>query len=544
VKVIDVVAKILKKEGVDYLFTYPVNPLTEAAARVDIRTIVVRQERVGIHMADAFSRLHSGDELGVFCMQFGPGSENAFPGVAQAFGDSVPLVVLPMGYERSKTEVDPNFNSSHNYDKITKSAEQLTDPEAAPDAIRRAFSQARNGRPRPTLVELPADVMDVEIPEPDGYTATESRRVAPEPSTVPDVSDVLLAAERPVIFAGQGVHYAKAWDELREFAELLEAPVATTLQGKSAFPENHPLSIGAAARSMPTTAKHFVEEADLIFGIGCSFTETAYAITIPSEPTIVHATLDPADINKDVPADYSLIGDAQLILDALLENVGERLDGSPRGRREDVVSEIERVESEWLAEWEPKLNSEEVPMTPYRVINDLMNTVNVEETIITHDSGSPRDQLAPFWESVEPLSYIGWGKSTQLGYGLGLTMGAKLAEPDKLCINVWGDAAIGMTGMDFETAVRENIPILSILFNNFSMACEIPIMQDSTEKYGSTDISGHYADMAEAFGGYGERVERPEEIVPAIERGIEQTESGTPALLEFLTAQETEYSHL
>jgi acetolactate synthase-1/2/3 large subunit len=172
------------------------------------------------------------------------------------------------------------------------------------------------------------------------------------------------------------------------------------------------------------------------------------------------------------------------------------------------------------------------------VIWDLLHTVDVANTIITHDAGSPRDQLSPFWKAVTPLSYIGWGKSTQLGYGLGLAMGAKLAHPDTLCINVWGDAAIGMTGMDFETAVRERIPILSILLNNFSMAMELPVMKVATEKYRSTDISGHYADMARAFGGYGERVTQPGEIVPAIRRGIRKTQEGIPVLLEFLTCKE------
>ena len=168
--------------------------------------------------------------------------------------------------------------------------------------------------------------------------------------------------------------------------------------------------------------------------------------------------------------------------------------------------------------------------------------MDVPNTIITHDAGSPRDQLSPFWQAVSPLSYIGWGKSTQLGYGLGLTMGAKLARPDKLCMNVWGDAAIGMTGMDFETAARERIPILSILMNNFSMAMEIPAMRISTEKFRSTDITGNYADFARALGGYGERVTQPSEIVPAIKRGIAETLAGRPALLEFITQKEIEYS--
>jgi acetolactate synthase-1/2/3 large subunit len=190
----------------------------------------------------------------------------------------------------------------------------------------------------------------------------------------------------------------------------------------------------------------------------------------------------------------------------------------------------------------PKLTSKEAPLSPYRVIWDLLHTVDVANTVITHDAGSPRDQLSPFWEATSPLGYIGWGKTTQLGYGLGLAMGAKLACPDKLCINVWGDAAIGFTGMDFETAVRERIPILSVLMNNFSMAIELPVMKVATEKYRSTDISGHYADMAKAFGGYGERVAEPGEIVPAIKRAMVKTQEGVPALLEFITQKEISIS--
>ena len=197
-----------------------------------------------------------------------------------------------------------------------------------------------------------------------------------------------------------------------------------------------------------------------------------------------------------------------------------------------------------MADWRPLLTSDETPLNPYRVLWDLQRTVDVAKTIITHDAGSPRDQLSPFWKTMSPLSYIGWGKSTQLGYGLGLIMGAKLACPDKLCINVWGDAAIGFTGMDFETAVREHIPILSILLNNSAMAIELDQMPVATERFRATDISGDYAAFARALGGHGERVTAPDEIVPAIRRGIAATEAGTPALIEFITATETRASRL
>jgi thiamine pyrophosphate-dependent acetolactate synthase large subunit-like protein len=207
-----------------------------------------------------------------------------------------------------------------------------------------------------------------------------------------------------------------------------------------------------------------------------------------------------------------------------------------------VTREIRGHREEWLSKWMHRLTADTKPISPYRVVWDLLHTVDVNNTIITHDAGSPRDQISPFWVSEKPLTYLGWGKTTQLGYGLGLAMGAKLANPDKLCVNFWGDAAIGFTGMDFETAVRERLPILSILSNNFSMAIELKVMPISTEKYRSTDISGNYADFAKALGGYGERVTEPGQIKAAIKRGIAATKDGKPALLEFITEKATDVS--
>jgi acetolactate synthase-1/2/3 large subunit len=542
VKAASVVAEILKREGVEFLIGYPVNQVLEAAAEADIRTIIVRQERTGLHMADAVSRVTSGERIGVFAMQHGPGTENAFGGVAQAYGDSVPIVVLPGGYPRRLLNIPPNFSAFLNYQHITKWSEQVILPEAVPDAMRRAFTQVRNGRPRPVLVELPVDILAAEVPDGWTYTPAPRMRTAPESRAVAAVAAALVAAERPVIYAGQGVHYAKAWPQLRALAELLEAPVTTSLQGKSAFPENHALSLGSGGRSISKQLHHFLNAADLIFGIGCSFASTNYGVAMPKGKRIVHATLDPVDVNKDVPAELALIGDAGLTLDALLVEVRDRLRGGPRGRATAVQQEIKQLKSDWLAQWMPRLTQDTKPLSPYRVLWDLMHTVDVANTIITHDAGSPRDQISPFWEPLTPLSYIGWGKTTQLGYGLGLAMGAKLAEPNKLCVNVWGDAAIGFTGMDFETAVRERIPIMSVLLNNFSMAIELKVMKTATEKFRSTDISGNYADFAKALGGWGERVTEPSAIVPAIKRAIGKTREGTPALLEFITEKAVDFS--
>ena len=536
-QVADAIVEILKREGVEIVFGYPVNHILEHAAMAGVRPIVVRQERTGIHMADALSRLTSGRKVGVFVMQSGPGTENSYGGIAQAYSESVPILVMPMGYARKNAFVPPRYNASLSMRDVTKHAEPIVVPSEIPAILRRAFSLLRNGRGGPVLVELPGDIWDEEVPEPISYRPVLSTRSGPDPEAVRTAADLLLRSERPVIYAGQGVHYARAWPELRRLAELLAIPVCTSLEGKSAFPEDHPLALGSGGAAIPRTVRHFLDAADVIFGIGCSFTETAFGVAMPKAPKrVIHATLDPDHVNKDYEADIALVGDAGLTLRALLAELGSR--GTPRRDASAVTAEIKRVHDAWLAEWMPKLTSDAVPLTPYRVLWDLQHTVDVARTIITHDAGSPRDQLSPFWKSTEPLSYIGWGKSTQLGYGLGLAMGAKLACPDKLCINVWGDAAIGFTGMDFETAVRERIPILSILLNNFSMAMELPIMGVSTEKYRATDISGDYAAFATALGGYGERVTRPEDIVPAIQRGIERTEAGQPALLEFITSQE------
>jgi acetolactate synthase I/II/III large subunit len=534
------IVEILKRERIDVIFGYPRNQVLEQAAIADVRTIIVRQERTGLHMADALSRMTRGRRMGVFCMQHGPGSENAFGGVAQAYSESVPLLVLPQGYARRLAYVPDNFNSSRSMAGVSKHAEPITSAVEVANVMRRAFTQLRNGRPRPVVVEMPWDVLGDEVPGQLEYRPVVTSRYAPEGTAVEAAAMALVAARYPVIYAGQGVHWAEAYEELRALAEFMAIPVCTSLEGKSAFDETHPLALGSGGAAIPATVYQFLQQADLILGVGCSFSETAFGVAIPQGKVIIHSTLDPADLNKNVVVTHALIGDAKLTLASLSDACRRRVTG-PRDRSA-IQNQIKSVEREWLKSWLPKLTSEEVPMTPYRVLWDLQHLVDKERTIITHDAGSPRDQLSPFWKSTAPLSYIGWGKSTQLGYGLGLAMGAKLACPEKLCINVWGDAAIGFTGMDFETAVRERLPILSILLNNSCMAIELPVMPRATEKYRATDISGDYAALARALGGYGERVTKPGEIAAAIKHGIEKTEQGVPALLEFITSQETQFS--
>ena len=535
--VADAIAAVLKREGVEIVFGYPRNQILEAAARIDIRTVIVRQERTGLHLADAMSRMTKGGKMGVFVMQQGPGAENAMGGVAQAYADSVPVLVMPQGYALNQMYVPYNFNSTRSMASYAKHAAPLTSGDQVVPVLRRAFSLLRNGRTQPEVIELPYDELDKPFAGEMDYVPGKVVTSAPAPADVDAAAEALIAAESPAIYAGQGIHWSEAYAELKALAEHLAIPVMTSLPGKSAFDETHPLALGSGGNGINGCVAKWLAECDVLFGIGCSFTATSFGLAIPPGKRVIHATLDPGDIDKSVPSEIALVGDAKLTLAALLEAVKVRVP-QPRDNV-PVAVKIKECEDEWLAKWMAKCGQDTSPLSPYRVLWDLQRTVDVANTIITHDAGSPRDQLVPFWKSVTPHSYIGWGKSPQLGYGLGLAMGAKLACPDKLCINVWGDAAIGFTGTDLETAARDKIPILSILLNNEAMAIELPIMPEATAKYRATDISGDYAAFARALGCHGERVTEASEIVPALKRAIAATEAGQPALVEFITEKET-----
>ena len=541
-KVLDAIAEILKREGVEFLSCYPSTPMIDAAAVAEIKPVVCRQERVGVGIADGYSRISNGRRIGVFAMQFGPGAENAFSGVATAYSDSVPLLLLPLGHSSDRAGVKPYFSSVRSYDAVTKWIERINVAEQVPEIMRRAFSFLRMGKPGPVMLEIPGDISYKEVESFD-YQPVKTALAAGDPQDVAEAAQVLVEARNPIIHAGQGVLYAEAWDELLELAELLSVPVMTTLMGKSAFPENHPLSLGTGARVVTKPVFHFLGKADVVFGIGCSFSRHFLSTGIPPRKVIIHATNNAEDIHKNYRADYPIVGDAKLILRQFIEAIKERLGSQGRRGKSTVAEEIKKVKEEWLGEWMPKLTSGEVPINPYRVIWELMHTIDPKQAIVTHDAGSPRDQLVPFYMATSPRSYIGWGKSHGLGTGLGLTIGAKLAQPDKVCINFMGDAAFGMVGLDFETAVRSKIPIITIVLNNSTMAIEAPDEPLAQELYQSLDLSGNYADMGRAMGGYAERVENPAEIAPAIQRARRATEEeGRPALLEFITSEEITFT--
>ncbi|XOV86413.1 MAG: thiamine pyrophosphate-requiring protein [Pseudomonadota bacterium] len=539
----ELIAHCLKAEGVEWMGCFPANPLIEAVAKVGIRPIVFRQERGAINAVDGYSRQTRGKQLGIYASQSGPGVENSFGGIAQAFGEAVPMLYFPLGAGLRSYDVTPNFSATKNYAHITKAALSIDRPDRVVTQVQRAFHVARHGRPGPVLVEMHPDVMMRDVPDHAlHYERSKVFRYAPSAGDIKDAVKALLSARRPVIWAGQGVLYADATEQLRQLAELTQIPVITTMQAKSAFPDAHPLALGSANRTAPRNVFKWLGESDVVLAIGSGLTRTTFGIDIPAGKTLIHSTVSAEDINKDYTVDIGLIGDAGLTLEMLIEEVRANLGAEGREKNQQLHEEIAAGHAAWLAEWAPLLNSDEAPINPYRVINEINKAVDHENTVLTHDAGNPRDQIMPFYRATTPLGYIGWGKTTHLGYGIPLMVGAKLADPAKFCLNFMGDLAFGHTGLDIETAVRAGVPITTVVINNFTMGGYDKSMPTAMEKYGAGNQGGDYAGVARALGAHAIKVEKPEAIAPALIEAQQRNSEGEVVVIEIITRQDTRFS--
>ena len=537
-------AKLLKKEGTEWISCFPAQTLIEACSQEGIRPVLCRQERAGVNMADAYSRIHNGNKIGVFTMQHGPGAENAFGGVAQAYADNVPMLLIPGGSTERRVGVHPGFAAIPNYQHITKWSGRINTIERIPEMVSQAFTHLRNGRPGPVLLELPGDVGHAEVPaDIEEYQVSRSYKSYAAKEDVRDIVTALLKAKAPVINAGQGTLYAEATDELIEFAELVNVPVMTTLAGKSAYPEDHALALGTGGNTGTLMVDRFLQNTDFVLGIGTSFAISNFTAPMPPDATKAQITNTAEDINRDYRVEYGAVGDAKLVLQQLIEEAKSQLGEHGRGDVNGVRDKISEIKEEFMKEWGPRLNSDETPMSPYRVFNEMMKAVDPRNAIVTHDSGYPRNQLVPFWPALNPRSYIGWGKSTQLGYGLGLALGAKVAAPDKVVINVMGDAAFGMAGLDIETAARSELGTITVVLNNGVMTHYYDHFPHATENWKSNELGGIYSDTAKSLGAHGERIHNPDEIGPAMKRALEASNSGQPVLLEMITKEEENISN-
>ncbi|UCD72563.1 MAG: hypothetical protein JSW01_03665 [Candidatus Bathyarchaeota archaeon] len=535
----EAIANILKQEGVKYVPCFPgggaIDIINALADVPEVQTVLTRHERVACDIADGYAR--ATNDVGVVLPSQGPGVAHAFAGIAQSYSDGTPVLCLAGQVSRQLigTQAVQEVQDMDFFRSVAKWVGRINLIERIPEMMRRAFTVLRSGQRRPVVLSIPSDISSGEVEDEKlAYDlVAKGWTVGGDPRDIEQAAKALISAKNPLIHAGAGVLYSKAWDELQELAELLQAPVTSTLNAKGVFPENHPLSLGLAGRIGTKQAAHFLRKADILFAIGNSFRNRrgGMGIPVPRGIKLIHSNISELDINRVYKTDLGILGDAKLVLRQLTEAV-KKLTGGKRKEDENLQKEISKVRKEWLNEWMPRLTSDEVPINPYRFTWDLMQTVDKDNTIVTHDAGLPRWHVSHFYEATFPRSYLGMGGQSEMAWSLGAAMGAKLAHPDKLVVCVMGDGAYGMTGMEMETAVRNDIPILVVVTNNQGLGM-YEVLTPSTSK-----LSGDYSKVAEGLGAYAERVEKPDDIVPAIKRASRQVKDGTPALLDVVVKLE------
>jgi len=534
---IEYVASILKQEGVEWMACYPSNPLIEAVAKEGIRPVAFRHERGAVMAADGFSRLSDRKRFGVVAMQSQAGAENSVGGLSQAYADNVPILVLPGGNPLDMLFIRPNFFAARTWESVVKKVEFISRPDQTGNVMRRAFHALRSGSTGPVVVEMPIDVCMADIPErARPYTSPMPALSGPSPHDLEDAAKALVAAKNPLIWAGAGVLSAGATEELRAIAELLDIPVYTSMPGKSAFDERHPLSLGAGGSTVTGPARQWLDDADVIFAIGASLTSSPYAQRFSPEKFLIHSVINIDEINKDTVADIGLAGDARLTLTAILDIVKGLIGESPRST--GVQDRIAKSRAEWMESWRPYLTNDDTPISPYRIIHEMGQNLDLENSVVTHDAGAPRDQIVPFYTATTPHSYVGWGKSTHLGFSIPLMIGAKMAMPERFCINLMGDGAFGMSGLDIETSSRAGIPITTIVLNNGIMATYPGGFPTAREQFGVSHMQGNYATIAQGMGAEGIVVEKTEEIAPALTQAQQFNADGKTVLIDVRTRAE------
>ena len=540
------IAKILKAEGIDSVTCFPSNPLIEAVAKEGIRPISFRNERGAVMAADGFSRISQRKKFGVAIVQSQAGAENAMGGIAQAYADNIPILLMPGGISLSQLGVKPNFSALQNYQGWVKQVETVLSPNEVGNVMRRSFNALRNGPPGPVVVEMTSDVCSLEIPkDSENYCSPRSAKVIPSQNDIRDAVKYLMKAKKPLIWAGGGVLMSGASKELKKLVEFTGIPVFSTMQGKSAFDERHPLSLGAGCGTTTLAAHNWLKNSDVVLVLGSSLTRTPYGQVLSSEKTLLHNTIDPEDLNKDVSAMVGLVGDTKLTLLALIEEFKTEGFKKDNGEVTQIKKEINALKKKWMQDWNPILHSGEIPLNYYRIINEIYKNIDPENSIVTHDAGAPRDCMVPFYNATLPNSYIGWGKTTHLGFGIPLMVGAKMAHPDKFCLNLMGDGAFGMSGLDLETSVRAELPITTVLLNNGAMSTyegTSLIGPVSKKEYGVSSMKGDYAKIAKGLGAEGIRVEKPNELEMALKNAQQLNKDGKTVLIDVISNVESRRS--
>jgi acetolactate synthase-1/2/3 large subunit len=533
------IARILKQEGIEWVSTFPVCKVNNALGREGVPMVMMRDDRYAVAVADATSRISGGAKIGVVTFQGGvnaAGLQVAYAGMAQAFEDGSPVLCITDGISPGDTE-NSQFDVTSSLKSVSKWYGHLDRPERLPEFMRRAFTLLRSGRPGPVVIAIPdADAQYDEMADP--YIPVKGWKSAPDPEDVTAAVELLLKANDPLIYAGEGVIYAGASAELKAFAELVNAPVITTLKAKGAFPEDHPLFVGVRGDQVD----HYLNKCDLLFAIGSSLSPGRFSHGIPNavNKTIVHCTIDELHVNKVYPTAQAVIGDARFTLQALTAEVSAKTSGNGRPAG-NVASEVKSARDSAMVQYKEAMASNDRPINPYRVYAGLMETLDPHNSFVTHESGNTRDQLSTVYDTLVPRGFLGWGNVSSLGFSLAATVAAKLSHPNKTCVAVTGEAGLGYMLGNLEVPLRQKLGITVVHVSNGGFAGYGPgFWGDGHDPFTHQVLGYDDVDMSKVIGALGyhtERVTEPAEVVLALKRAFSANEQGQPAYIEFICSQ-------
>ncbi|MBI3583108.1 MAG: biosynthetic-type acetolactate synthase large subunit [Nitrospinae bacterium] len=536
----EILIECLIKEGVDTIFGYPggaVLPIYDALFKAPIKHILVRHEQGGVHAADGYAR--ASGKVGVCLVTSGPGATNTVTGIATAYMDSIPLVILTGQVPTAMIGNDAFQEADivgitrpctkHNY--LVRDINDLS------TIIKEAFYIASTGKPGPVLIDLPKDVMAAstifKYPEKvhiRGYQPTYEGHIG----QVKKASDALMAAKRPILFIGGGIILSSAYKELLELSEFTHTPVTTTLMGLGGFPSDHPLSLGMCGMHGTFSSNMALTNTDLIIGIGARFDDrvTGKVDEFATGAKIVHIDIDPTSISKNIPAHIPIVGDAKDVLKKLIG----LLKKEKKNWKKDNQEWLNQVE-EWKVTHPLSYKQGKNIIKPQYVIEQI-HEVTKGEAIITTEVGQNQMWTAQYYKFKRPRTLLTSGGLGTMGYGFPAAIGAQVAFPDKIVFDIAGDGSIQMNIQELATAVQYRLPVKVAILNNSFLGMVRQwqeLFYNKRYSYSCMECQPDFVKLAEAYGAVGLRVENPDDVKKALKEAIEIPK---PVLIDFIVDRE------
>ncbi len=520
--------ELLQRQNVDVMFGIPggvLLPFYDELVDSDIRHILVRHEQCAAHMADGFARVSK--RPGVCIATSGPGATNLVTGVATAFMDSSPIVAIT-GQVATGVLGNDAFQEADSFSlmmPITKHNFRITDPKMLAETFNKAFMIAMTGRYGPVHIDLPTDILTSEVAEEDLGKTVRVPKPKRNLSGLLDAIKLLESAERPTIMVGGGVSWSRAGGEITRLAEMLKAPIVTTLMAKGSVPETHPLVLGVCGMHGRQVANYALNNCDVLLAIGTRFSDrvTGKLSEFGTKTKVVHVDIDSSEIGKNVKGRVGLVGDAWTVVNALIAGLQKR------SKKDTWAERIKALNKQCSCDYDLKSD----PIKPQKVIHELSRLLP-DDAIVTTEVGQNQMWASHFYKCHGKRMFITSGGLGTMGFGFPAALGAKVARPESVVVDIAGDGSLQMVSQEFATAVESDIPVVVCLMNNGWLGM---VKQWQKLFYGSrymaTKFGGSpdFVKLAEAYGAEAIRVERHSEVAEAIKRAAK---CEVPMLLDFM----------